>query len=198
MPQGMQYFEKDGNLSFETGVHVLATIDGFPRKIGEIAATWAAAEAHLGCYYGALLNTTPAEALNRIGRMSAAGLTEKAKKIAKEKLSGEQLAELELILNALDAVRLRRNRTQHDLWGRRAGEDQTLYAVHTDDYRNVFLQAAQSKTASDADALISLVEQYAAKADNAFTLKDLESLRKEIEEVSEKLLRIFLAYSSTN
>jgi len=198
MPQGIQLFDKDGNLYFETGAHVIDTINGFSAKIGQIAATWAAAEAHLGCYYGALLGTTPAEALKTIGKMSAAGLTCKAKAVAKGKLPEKEFAELVVILEALDAVRLRRNRTQHDLWSRRTGEDQTLHAVHVDDYRNVFLSGAQIKTASDIDDHILLVERYAANADNAFTLENLESLRKEIERVSEHLLRIFLAISSTN
>jgi len=196
MRAGLQIFNSDGTLYFETGAHVLTSVPSFAAKIGEIAAIWAVAEGHLGCLYATLLVTTPEDALKQLDKQGADKLTQNAKRVANEKLNGNELAALLDLLGRLDIVRKRRNRVQHDLWSRRAGDDQTLYAVHVDDYRRLILEIIQhAKNADQAvgfERSIAAANQYAVNASNAFTLKSLEYLRAEIESVSTGLLGAFL------
>ncbi|MGL4413739.1 hypothetical protein [Roseinatronobacter monicus] len=187
MKIGIQIFDRDGHLYFETGAHVLASVPGFTAKIGEIAAIWAVAEGHLGCLYANLLETTPQDALDQLGKPGAKRLTENAKQIAKEKLNGNELAQLLELLEKLDAVRDRRNRVQHDLWSRREGKEEALYSIHVDDYRRLILEVVEHAKSDDkalgADQSISAANKYAANASNEYTLDSLEHLRAEIEAV---------------
>ncbi|MCX8999942.1 hypothetical protein NOF55_22815 [Rhizobiaceae bacterium BDR2-2] len=192
---GIQIFNSDGSLFFETGAHVLTSVPGFTEEIGKIAATWAVAEGHLGCYYAVLLETTPDDALKQLGKQGASQVTKNSEAIAKEKLSGNELVTLLDLLNKLDSVRNRRNRVQHDIWSRRAGEAHILYAVHVDDYRRLFLEMAENAKDTDqaagADRSITAANKYAANAANAFTLESLKTLRTDIELVSTDLIKAF-------
>ena len=196
MKMGIQIFDREGHLYFETGVHVLATAPGFTAKIGEIAAIWAVAEGHLGCLYANLLETTPQDALEQLGKRGASQLTEKAKQIAKAKLNEIEQAEFLKLLNSLDAVRDGRNRVQHDLWSRREGKEHALYAIHVDDYRRLILEVVEHGKSADqavgADQSISAANKYAANASNEYTLESLEQLRAEIETVSVGLFELFV------
>lgn len=195
MKVGIQIFDRDGHLYFETGAHVLASVPGFTAKIGEIAAIWAVAEGHLGCIYANLLETTPQDALDQLGKRAGSQLTEKAKQIAKEKLNGSELAALLELLENLDAVRDRRNRIQHDLWGRRMGREHALYAIHVDDYRRLILEVVEHAKNADqavgADQSIIAANKYAMNASNEYTLESLEHLRAGIETVSAGLVERF-------
>ncbi|WP_343501948.1 MULTISPECIES: hypothetical protein [Roseobacteraceae] len=197
MPTGIKIFNVTGELHFETGTHVLATVPKFAEKIGEIAVAWAVTEGHLGCYYGSLLETTPNEALKKIGRMSAAGLANNAKKFAEEKLAGAELETILYLLKKLDSVRIRRNRIQHDIWSRRVTDPQVLYAVHVDDYRRLLHEMAKLGNETDpavsADRAIDIANQYAANSENAFTLVDLEEIRANLELTSDGLFKAFIS-----
>lgn len=187
----------DGSLFLETGPRVLTCAEGFAEEIGQIAAAWAMAEGHLGCYFGILLETTPSDALRQLGKQSAAQVTKNAKAVAEEKLAGNELDRLLELLDKLDSVREQRNRVQHDIWSRREGDNQTLYAVHVNDYRRLFLEIAENSKDPDqgaaADRSIDAASKYATNASNAFTLEDLNNLRVNIESLSTNLFEIFCA-----
>ncbi len=192
MATGLQILNSDGKLAFETGAHVLSYVPGFREKIGEVAATWAVAEGHLGCCYAGLLGLEPSAALKKLGKQGAGQLINNAKKVAEAKLAGDELATLLDLLDELDHAGKQRNRVQHDLWSRRVGDDLVLYAVHVDNYRRLFLEVMNNREGdaqgAAAERSIAVAEQYAADASNAFTVENLEELREEIELVSQGLV----------
>lgn len=196
MATGLQISNSEGTLVFETGAHALSYVAGFKEKIGEVAAAWAMAEGHLGCCYAGLLELEPSEALKKLGKQGAGQLVINAKKVAEENLAGDKLATLLDLLDKLDHAGKQRNRVQHDLWSRRVGDDLALYAVHVDDYRRLFLEILNNYKDDDkgaaADRSIAAADQFVAVASNAFTVGDLEKLRKEIELVSLGMVSWFL------
>lgn len=196
MPVGVQILNVDGSLFFETGSHVLSSAPGFAEEIGHISAAWAVAEGHLGFYYAALLETAPDDALKQLGKQGAAQVATKAKAVAKEKLTGNELDKLLRLVDIFDALREKRNRVQHDLWSRREEDGQTLYAVHVDGYRRLFLEVIENAKdpdqATGAERSIAAANKYAANASNAFTLEQLKALRSEIESLSRDLIEAFL------
>lgn len=196
MPEGLKIFDADGSMFFETGAHVLDHVPGFKEKIGEVTSAWSVAEGYLGCCYAILLKTEPDDALKKLGMQGTAQMMENAKKVAKETLTGDDLTTLMDLLDKLNTAGKERNRVQHDLWSRRAGDDLTLYAVHVDDYRRLFLEflknAKNYDQAAAADRSIDAANKYAANASNAFSVERLEALRCEIELVSQRLREYFM------
>ncbi|WP_306045828.1 hypothetical protein [Nioella sp. MMSF_3534] len=193
MSIGVQIRDDDGSLYFETSARVLNGVPDFAAKMGEVSAAWAFAEGHLGCVYAELLETTPEQAIQQLGKDGAQRLTDKARKFACTRLNDDDLASLIELLERMDKVRCQRNRVQHDLWSWRVGDNSALYAVHVDSYRQLLLEVIHNKNEPNGAKLaIHAADRYAMKAENRFTLQNLEELRSEIESVSIGLFEFFL------
>src|SRR6185312_11669899 len=132
---GLQVFDEMARLLLEVGPHVISESPEFAQKIGVIAASWSQAEVNLNCLFAILLDTTPEDATKELKKHgSAAKATSRARIIAAETLKGAELDSLIEILNRLEDARLKRNRVQHDVWARKAGDNHRLFAVHANDY----------------------------------------------------------------
>lgn len=196
---GLQFFNSDGSLLMEVGPHVVREMPQFSEKIGEIAACWAQAEVHLNCLFAVLLDVTPDDAACRLKRYkTAAQAAEGARAIAADYLAGEELKNVNDILDRLNSIRPRRNRIQHDVWARKGGVEDRLYAVHADQYLEFttrMLELTESKLSEGekVDQIIRLDEEFAGKVSASFTVEELEALEYELGEVSKDLMTAMFA-----
>ena len=196
---GLQFFNSDGSLLMEVGPHVVREMPQFSEKIGEIAACWAQAEVHLNCLFAVLLDVTPDDAACRLKRYkTAAQAAEGARAIAADYLAGEELKNVNDILDRLNSIRPRRNRIQHDVWARKGGVEDRLYAVHADQYLEFttrMLELTESKLSEGekVDQIIRLDEEFAGKVSASFTVEELEDLEYELGEVSKDLMTAMFA-----
>ncbi|MDO7904670.1 hypothetical protein ACE1YR_22185 [Pseudomonas sp. K1(2024)] len=196
---GLQFFNSDGSLLMEVGPHVVREMPQFSEKIGEIAACWAQAEVHLNCLFAVLLDVTPDDAACRLKRYkTAAQAAEGARAIAADYLAGEELKNVNDILDRLNSIRPRRNRIQHDVWARKGGVEDKLYAVHADQYlefttRMLELTESKFSEGEKVDQIIRLDEEFAGKVSASFTVEELEALEYELGEVSKDLMTAMFA-----
>lgn len=189
---GLQVFDEMGASLLEVGPHVVSDSPEFSKKIGSIAASWSQAEVNLNCLFAVLLGTTPEEAATELKKYrSAAKATCRAREIAAESLGGAELVSLNEILDQLDKVRLKRNRVQHDVWARKASDNQQLFAIHSNDYLALateLMAMNDSKDVDHADLAIEASMAFAANVSNGYSVEDLESIDTEINLVSKSLL----------
>lgn len=196
---GLRFFNSDGSLLMEVGPHVVREMPQFSEKIGEIAACWAQAEVHLNCLFAVLLDVTPDDAACRLKRYkTAAQAAEGARTIAADYLAGEELKNVNDILDRLNSIRPRRNRIQHDVWARKGGVEDRLYAVHADQYlefttRMLELTESKFSEGEKVDQIIRLDEEFAGKVSASFTVEELEALEYELGEVSKDLMTAMFA-----
>lgn len=184
---GLQVFNETGEPILEVGPHVIRDFPEFAQKIGVIAASWSQAEVNLSCLFAVLLDTTPEEAAKELKKHnSAAKATSGARKVAAETLTGGELNSLSGILDRLDNARLQRNRVQHDVWARKAGDSQRLFAIHPNEYLAL---ATKLMAESNAELAIDVATTFAARAQNGYAPKDLDSIARTIDAVSKSLLQ---------
>jgi len=87
LKHGVQIRGNCGDLVLEIGAHVLTSRPDHVFLVGEIAAHWAQAETHLGCYLASIIGGTPEDALIKLttkksGKLlPAADLIEKAREL---------------------------------------------------------------------------------------------------------------------
>jgi len=191
---GLKFSNGDGSLLMEIGPHVVREMPKFSEKIGEIAIAWAQAEVHLNCLFAVLLDVTPEAAASELKRYkTAAKAMEGARIIAAEHLAGEELQNFNGILDRMNSLRSRRNRIQHDIWARKGGVDDRLYAVHANQYLHVvarMLELTESQLAESekADRIISLGNEFTGEISASVTLNDLTVFECELAEVSKDLM----------
>lgn len=189
---GLQIFEDNGNLLIEVGPYVVDEVQGFGAAVGAVASTWAQAEINLYCLFAVLLNTTPelAEtALKKHGTAKKA--TDEARRIAAENLTGAELQSVTESLDSLDAVRLLRNRVQHDTWALKAGDKNRLYRVHRDQYLAFALKLLDVQRLGGTPALdeaISKAISFAGEISEGYSVSELEKIARDIDAVSKLLL----------
>ena len=189
---GLQVFDEMGVSLLEVGPHVVSDSPKFSQMIGVIAALWSQAEVNLNCLFAVLLNTTPEEAAIELKKHgTAVKATYGARKIATETLKGAELESLKEILDQLDNARLRRNRVQHDVWARKAGDNQRLFAIHSNEYLALatnLMTVAESEGGKGAGHPIEEARAFVAKVSNGHTVEDLEDIATSINSVSLSLL----------
>lgn len=191
---GLKFFNSDGSLLMEIGPHVVQEIPLFAGKIGEVAAYWAQAEVHLNCLFAVLLNVTPDEAASRLKRYKTAALAAKgARNIAAEYLVGEELQKITEILDKMDLIRLRRNRIQHDVWAKKGGIDDRLFAVHVNQYLDFttrMLELTESKLPENekTNRIIELGEEFAAIVTAGYSVGELQELEYELSDLNKSLM----------
>lgn len=196
---GLQFFNSDGSLLMDVGPHVVREMPQFSEKIGEIAACWAQTEVHLNCLFAVLLNVTPDDAAYRLKRYkTAAQAAEGARNIATECLAGGELKNVNDILDRMNSIRPRRNRIQHDVWAKKGGVEDRLYAVHADQYlefttRMLELTESRLSESVKVDRIICLGEEFAGKVSASFTVGELQNLEYELSEVSKDLMTAMFA-----
>lgn len=192
---GIKIFDEKGSPILEIGPHIIRESPLFSEKIGIIAAAWAQAEVNLNCLFAVLLDTTPDEAARRIKRYgTAARATDGARKLSEDTLQGEELKSLSETLDRLDAVRLRRNRVQHDVWAKKSNDEKTLFAVHSDLYLSFvtgLVETLKSGSPEDkaSDRAIELANEFAASVSNGYSIVDLEDIGRELDGVGQALLK---------
>jgi hypothetical protein len=185
---GLQVFDEMARLLLEVGPHVISESPEFAQKIGVIAASWSQAEVNLNCLFAILLDTTPEDATKELKKHgSAAKATSRARIIAAETLKGAELDSLIEILNRFDDARLKRNRVQHDVWARKAGDNHRLFAVHATDYLDLATKT-MAVAESDAGLAIEFAMAFTTEVSNGYSLEDLENIATEIVSVSKSLL----------
>lgn len=190
---GLQVFEENGDLLIEVGPYVVDEVQGFGAAVGAVASTWAQAEINLYCLFAILLNTTPelAEAaLKRHGTAKKA--TDEARRIAAENLTGPELQSVNEALDSLDAVRLLRNRVQHDTWARRPADGNRLYRVHRDQYLAFalnLLNVHQLAGTPAVDEAIRKAMSFAGEISEGYSVSELERIAWDIDTVSKLLLK---------
>jgi len=189
---GLRFANSDGSLLMEVGPHVVKDVTGFSERIGAIAACWAQAEVSLYCLFAVLLNVTPDEAASRLKKYkTAAQATEGARTIAADHLSGEELQRLNEILDRMDLVRARRNRIQHDVWARKGGIDDTLFAVHANqylDFATKILCTSGLGDSEDFDGIIALVGEFSDSVSVGYTVSELKALESELSDLNKDLM----------
>lgn len=195
---GLQASGVAGELLLDVGPHVIKSRPAFAERIGLIAASWAQAEINLNCLLAALMGTTPelvAEKLEKaVGGERASVL---ARKFVAKALTGAELESLNEMLDRLDAVRLRRNRVQHDTWAFKPSDSDRLFAIHANDYLDLATRLVAVNEAEDparAERAIEAVMAFAANVSSGYTIDELESIDAEINAVSTALLRAMLQH----
>lgn len=195
---GLQAFDEVGGLLLDVGPHVIKGRPTFAEKVGAIAASWAQAEINLNCLLAALLGTTPelvAEKLEKaVGGERASIL---ARKVVAKALAGAEQESLNEMLDRLDAVRLRRNRVQHDTWAFKPSESERLFAIHANDYLDLATKLVARSEAEDrarAELAIEAVMIFAANVSCGYTIEELASIDAEINAVSKSLLQVMLRH----
>lgn len=197
--QGLQVWDKKGNLLVEVGPHVIRKAPKFAEKIGVIAASWAHAEVNLNCLFAFLLDTTPEEAAKKLKKYgNAAKATEGARTIAKSKLTGSDLDSVIEVLEAFDKARLQRNRLQHDTWAKKGNESLRMFAVHSKEYLDLTLYVMASanreaESGPDIEGIISRSMRFAETLEKSYTLDDLQSIAVDIDTVSKDILQLLLS-----
>lgn len=196
---GIQVFDDTGMPILEIGPHIIREAPQFAQKIGVIAATWAQAEVNLNCLFAILLDTTPDEAEKHLKKCgTAVRATKGARKIAADTLTGAELTSVQKTLDELDLVRARRNRVQHDVWAKKGSDNQTIYAVHSDQYlafTTQLLAVAELEKAEgeNSDRAIILAREFSTSISHGYTIKDLENIDLEIDRLSKSLLSVMFS-----
>lgn len=191
---GIQIFDQTGVPVLEIGPHLVRENSEFAEKIGIIAASWAQAEVNLNCLFAVLLDTTPDEAANQLKKYgSAARAADGARKLAAEYLTGAELESVTKALNQLDLVRLRRNRVQHDVWAKKSDDDQTMFAIHSDQYlaftTNVVAATELAIPEGEkSERVINLANEFAATITKGHTIRDLQEIDQELNLASKSLM----------
>jgi len=189
---GLQVFDEMGGPLLEVGPHVVSDSPEFAQKIGVIAASWSQAEVNLNCLFAVLLDTTPEEAAKELKKHgTAAKATSGARKIAAETLKGAELDSLNEVLDQLDSARQQRNRVQHDVWARKAGDSRRVFAIHSNEYLALatkLMTVGESKDGKDASLAIEVAMAFASKVSNGYTIEGLEEIATVIDSVSKSLL----------
>jgi len=184
---------ENGELVLETGAYVVRQVPDFAEHIGKVASEWAQAEAHLSCFFALLMGTKPEDERRRLSQKPACQIIEKTRKAVGHTLTDDELKAIGELLERLDTLRDDRNRCQHDLWAKKAGDNVALYAVRAEDYLLLLMgisdESAQSQGTSRA---IELVDRYVLTAANRFTIERLERLHHEIKDVGNGLAKAFL------
>lgn len=195
---GLQASGVAGELLLDVGPHVIKSRPGFAEKVGEIAASWSQAEVNLNCLLAALMGTTPDLVAKKLEKaLSGAKASVFARKIVAEALAGAELESLNEVLDRLDAVRLRRNRVQHDAWAFKPSESDRLFAIHADDYLDLATRLVAVNEAEDparAKGAIEAVMAFAANVSCGYSIKELDSIDAEINAVSKSLLQAMLQH----
>jgi hypothetical protein len=191
---GLRFFNDDGSLLMEIGAHVVKEFSGFSERIGCIASGWAQAEVSLYCLFAVLLNVSPDETASRLKKYkTAARAAEGARDIAADYLSGEELQKLNEILDRMDSVRSRRNRIQHDVWAKKGGIDDKLFAVHADQYLDfitnmVGLSESALADGEKSDRIIALAGEFSAMVSEGYTISELKELEDELGDLNKDLM----------
>ncbi|MEC4560633.1 hypothetical protein [Pseudomonas inefficax] len=191
---GIQIFDEKGCPILEIGPHLVRENSELAEKIGIIAASWAQAEVNLNCLFAVLLDTTPDEAANQLKKYrSAARTADGARKLAAEYLTGAELESVTKALNHLDLVRLRRNRVQHDVWAKKGDDNQTMFAIHSDQYlaftTNVVAATELAIPEGEkSERVINLANEFAATITKGHTLRDLKEIDQELNLASKSLM----------
>ena len=192
--RGIQVFDQAGAPVLEIGPHLVREATQFAEKIGMIAASWAQAEVNLSCLFAVLLDTTPDEAANQLKKYrSAARATDGARKLAAEYLTGAELESVTKALNQLDLVRLRRNRVQHDVWAKKGDDNQTMFAIHSNQYFAFItnLVAATELAIPEgekSERIINLANEFATTITQGHNIRDLQEIDQELNLASKSLL----------
>ncbi|CAI3789487.1 hypothetical protein AHFPHNDE_03184 [Pseudomonas sp. MM227] len=191
---GIQIFDQTGGPVLEIGPHLVRENSEFAETIGIIAASWAQAEVNLNCLFAILLDTTPDEAADQLKRYrSAARAADGARKLAAEYLTGAELESVTKALNQLDLVRLRRNRVQHDVWAKKDDDNQTMFAIHADQYlafTTNFVAATELAIPEDekSEIVLNLANEFAATITKGHTIRDLQEIDHELNLASKSLM----------
>jgi hypothetical protein len=191
---GIQIFDQMGVPLLEIGPHLVRENSEFSEKIGMIAASWAQAEVNLNCLFAVLLNTTPDEAANQLKKYkSAARAADGARKLAAECLTGGELESVTRALNQLNLVRLRRNRVQHDVWGKKGDDNQTMFAIHSEQFlaftTNVIAATDLEIPEDEKSArIINIANEFAATVTEGYTTRDLQEIDQEVNLASKSLM----------
>lgn len=190
---GLQIFDEDGNLLIEVGPYVVDDVQGFAAAVGAVASTWAQAEINLYCLFAVLLNTTPEVAEARLKKYGTAKkATDEARRIAVENLIGLELQIVNEALDSLDAVRLLRNRVQHDTWARKAADRNRLYRVHRDQYLAFSLKLLDVQqlagTPAESEAIREFMS-FAGEILEGYSVAEVEKIARDIDAVSKLLLK---------
>lgn len=195
---GLQASGVAGELLLDVGPHVIKGRPTFAEEVGVIAASWAQAEINLNCLLAALMGTTPDLVAKKLEKaLSGAKASVFARKIVAEALAGAELESLNEVLDRLDAVRLRRNRVQHDAWAFKPSESDRLFAIHADDYLDLATRLVAVNEAEDparAKGAIEAVMAFAANVSCGYSIKELDSIDAEINAVSKSLLQAMLQH----
>jgi hypothetical protein len=193
---GIQIFDETGTPILEVGPHIIHELPIFSEKIGAIAASWSHAEANLNCFFAILLDTTPEEAGNYLRKYrTAASATVGARRVAKETLSGSELAAVITILDDLDKVRARRNRVQHDVWAKKGRDDHRIFSIHSDQYLSFVtaVMAIGQSTATQSEKsgrVIELANGFAAGVSNGYSVEELDQIGRDIDILSKSLVSV--------
>ncbi|HTN60970.1 MAG TPA: hypothetical protein VL147_05385 [Devosia sp.] len=189
---GLQVFDEMGRPLLEVGPHVVSDSSEFAQKIGVIAASWSQAEVNLNCLFAVLLDTTPEEAAKELKKHgTAAKATLEARKIAANTLKGAELDSLSETLDQLDRARQQRNRVQHDVWARKAGDSRRVFAIHSNEYLALttkLVAVRESTDGKDASVAIEVAMAFASEVTNGYAIEDLEEIATAIDSVSKSLL----------
>lgn len=191
---GVQVFDKTGAPVLEIGPHLVRETSEFAEKIGMIAASWAQAEVNLNCLFATLLDTTPDEAENQLKKYkSTVSATNGARKLAAEYLIGAELDFVTKAFNQLDLVRLRRNRVQHDVWAKKGDDNQTMFAIHSNQYFAFItnLVAATELAIPEgekSERTLNLANDFAATITQGYNIRDLQVIDQELTLANKSLL----------
>ena len=189
---GLQVFDEMGRPLLEVGPHVVSDFPEFAQKIGVIAALWSQAEVNLNCLFAVLLDTTPEEAATELKKHgTAAKATSGARKFAAKALKGAELDFLNETLDQLDRARQQRNRVQHDVWARKAGDSRRVFAIHSNEYLALvteLMTVQESTDGKDASLAIEVAMAFASEVSNGYAIEDLEEIARVIDSVSKSLL----------
>jgi len=95
-------------------------------------------------------------------------------------------------LDALDAVRLLRNRVQHDTWALKAADKNLLYRVHRDQYLAFalrLLDVQQLDGTPAVDEAIRKAMSFAGEISEGYSVSEIERIARDIDAVSKLLLK---------
>lgn len=193
---GIQIFSENGETIVDVGAHVLRDRPEFARLIGQIAAAWSQAEVNLNCLFALLLNTTPEDAAKKIKKHgSAARASEGARQIAEQVLSKNELAQVLAVLDELDAVRLKRNRIQHDVWVRKGSDSLRMYNVHANRYLRYITEMVEVMESQKSQSIIQseaiqISMDFASEIMDGYSISDLEGIEREIDKLSKSMMQL--------
>lgn len=194
---GLRIKDERGNPILEVGPHIMRSHPKFAEQIGIITAYWAQAEANLNCLFAILLNTAPEQAYQQLKKhRSAASATKGARTLATANLSGAELNSVLEALDQLDEARAQRNRIQHDIWALKGIDFERLFTIHTDKYFNFVIEMINLSDKSDSTIIedyITSAMKFAATISDSYTISDLQSIAKKIDDASRLLLNVMFS-----